>query len=98
MWPFVHKRHSFRFEEELRAVYPHVPIRYEGDGTDRGIDFSLPSLPGLSFSVDLELLIERIHVSPTASEWFAELVRDVCSRYGLKAPVTQSDLAGSPVY
>jgi hypothetical protein len=48
--------------------------------------------------VDLDRLVERIHVSPTAPEWFADLVTDVCARYELSAPIEQSSLAGSPVY
>jgi hypothetical protein len=92
MWPFVHKRHSFEFEHELRAVCQELPTGEEG------IDFAQPRSPGQHLAVDLDRLVERIHVSPTAPEWFADLVTDVCARYELSAPIEQSGLAGSPVY
>lgn len=61
-------------------------------------DFGQPVVPGVSFAVDLGTLIEEIHISPTAPDWFADLVKNVCSQYGPKAPVEQSRLAGSPVF
>jgi hypothetical protein len=98
MWPFVHKRHSFEFEREIRALYQWVPAEAAKDGDVGHLDFSKPVIPGFSFAVDLDLLVERIYVSPTAPDWFAGLVSDVCSRYGLGATVEQSSLAASPVY
>jgi hypothetical protein len=99
MWPFLHKRQSFAFEQELRAVVQELPTveDQEAEG-GRRIDVGLPSPAGLSVEVDLGVLIERVHVSPAAPEWFADLVRAVCARYGLEKEVAQSSLAGSPVY
>jgi hypothetical protein len=48
--------------------------------------------------VDLGGLAENIFVSPAAKPWFLELVTKVLVRYGLNAPVRQSDLAAEPLF
>jgi hypothetical protein len=54
---------------------------------------------GLTPEVDLHRLIERIHLSPTAPGWFADLVRSVTAKYGFDPNlVAQSELVGTPVY
>ncbi len=95
--PFVHKRHSFEFEGELRAVYCSRQAA-DGERDERCVDPDEQVPQGVRVSVDLDRLIERVHVSPAAPAWLAELVKKVCLRYGLAAPVVQSDLAGTPVY
>jgi len=98
-YPFVHKRHSFVFEQELRAVIQEVPL-VDDPSVEGGkvMDLSQPSPSGRPVRVDLDTLVEAIHVSPVADDWFAELVRAVCLRYNLDKPVVQSSLAGRPVY
>jgi hypothetical protein len=56
-----------------------------------------PSPPGLVVPVDLEVLVDAIRVSPSAPEWFSDLVKSVCDRYGREKPVVQFSLAGQPV-
>ncbi|HEX6753704.1 MAG TPA: hypothetical protein VF093_09000 [Solirubrobacterales bacterium] len=86
--PFVHKRRSFEFEREVRAMtWAKSPQLREA-----------PSPIGLRVAVDLGRLIAAIHVSPTAPAWFASLVRSVVSHYGCDAPVRQSSLSGTPLY
>lgn len=92
LYPFVHKRHSFDFESEVRAVIQRFPVG------DQGLDFGHPVLGGLSVGVDLAQLIDAIHVAPTAPGWFADLARSVTRRYGCDAPVIQASLAGAAVY
>jgi hypothetical protein len=87
-YPFVHKRRSFEFESELRAMTWHQNWQGESD----------PNSTGLRVSVDLDELIEAIYVSPAAPTWFASLVRSVVSRYGCVAPVHQSTMSGEPIY
>jgi hypothetical protein len=97
--PFVHKRHSFEFEKELRAVIQDLPLVDDPSAEGgRRFDPSQPSPAGRSVAVDLGTLIDRIYVSPVAPPWFADLVRSVCARYKLDKPVVQSSLAGQPVY
>ncbi len=95
-YPFVHKRRSFEFERELRALAQHPPEEL-GDGTVRfGGESAGP--PGLPLSVDLDHLVETIYVAPDAPSWFANLVRKIVTRYGRSWPVKQSDLSADPVY
>jgi hypothetical protein len=93
--PYCYKRMSFAFENEIRAVFQQPPIR---DLPTGGFDWELEMPAGVKIAADLDLLIERIHISPVAPQWFGELVSDVCKRYDVTAPVAQSSLAGSPVY
>jgi hypothetical protein len=91
--PFVHKRRSFDFERELRAVLTLRPSEARSLDEDPA-----PTPPGVELSVNLETLVDEIRVSPLAPTWLATLVRQVCKRYGLDAPVVQSELSVDPVY
>jgi hypothetical protein len=45
---------------------------------------------------DLDRLIERVVVSPTAPSWFADLVRSVTHRYGFDFRIEDSELGREP--
>jgi hypothetical protein len=85
LYPFVHKRKSFDFERELRAVIQ---------------DHGAPETPprGILAACDLQVLVSAIRVSPASGAWFAPLVRSVLKTYGLEVPVEESNLLASPVY
>jgi len=99
LYPFVHKRRSFEFESELRAVITHFP---EGEDPEGGVsaeelrDATPPE--GLTVAVDVERLVEAVYVSPTAPPWFFELVSSVVERYECFAEVTQSSLSAEPLF
>ncbi|HFK1481124.1 TPA: DUF2971 domain-containing protein [Bacillus cereus] len=80
--PYTHKRISFDHEKEVRAVYA-VPY---SDNIEPLFEFGVP------IECDVEILIEKIHISPTAPDWFEELVRSVCKKYGLDKKITKSKL------
>ena len=84
-YPFVHKRLSYQHEQELRLVIDTHPS--EGEDTPQG----------LNVPVDLERVVEHIHVAPTAQDWFVELVKRTVSRSAVSADVTRSDLLTGPV-
>jgi hypothetical protein len=91
--PYLVKRRSFAYERELRGVIQDT------SRLDEGGDVLAASMPlGKLVSVDVTTLIESIHVSPAAADWFLELVQSVAARFGCEAPVTRSSLAGDPVY
>lgn len=85
---FLHKRKSFKYEHELRAIIQKIPTK---DGRE------LINL-GAYISVDVNTLIERIFASPTAPKWFNELVESIVNKYNLKKEVVQSSLVEDPVY
>jgi len=92
-YPFLHKRKSFEHERELRAIIQILPVK------DGNINLKLEVLDtGAYIPVDLDILIEKIFVSPMAPKWFNELVNSIINKYNLNKEVTQSSLAEGPVY
>ena len=89
-YPLMHKRRSFEMERELRAVIMKYAVKV--------LQQEKSSPLGLYISVDLDILVEKLFVSPTAPEWFSDLVTSVVNKYGLKMEVIQSSLAGSPIF
>lgn len=94
--PFMYKRKSFEHEKELRALIwtPQDGKNFIGNPAINKFRDHV----GLYVPVNLEVLISRVFVSPTAPQWMLELLESVVNMYGLKAPVVQSDLASTPVY
>jgi hypothetical protein len=73
------KRSSFSHEQESRLIL--------------GVKCSMKDSPTcLRLKVDLEPLIRRVHVSPTAPEWVADVVRREVRKYGLNTKVAHSTL------
>lgn len=92
--PFVHKRRSYDFESELRAVIQE----FLRAGNEHEIDPTRHGPPGVRVPVDLGILIESVWVSPSAPAWLSELVRDVARRYRSELAVFQSSLADDPIF
>ena len=88
-WPLLHKRKSFEYERELRAVWSDMEA-LRGDGGARRA--------GVWKQVDLQRLIEGVYVSAEADRWFLKLVRKVLRRYDTELEVRQSDLADEPLF
>jgi hypothetical protein len=89
--PFLHKRSSFEHEHELRAI-----IRPIFPGTASPLTGATPSVDGLIVNIDLRLLIQNIYVAPTSPGWFTSLVERIARKYGVDAPIKQSDLQQDP--
>jgi hypothetical protein len=79
--PFLHKRKSFEYEQEVRALF------VDDDPEDAG---------GRYVKVDLGALLERVVISPQAESWLRPLVESVSRKYGLEIPVEESELAVEP--
>jgi hypothetical protein len=94
-YPFVHKRKSFEYEQELRAVIEDLPRTVQ----DRRLETGKPNPEyGKLVKVDLKNLAEKVFVAPTAQTWFTKLVKDVAYKYGLEIDITSSSLDKRPVY
>jgi len=95
-YPFLHKRKSFEHERELRAIIQKIPTK------DDKIDLTQETQEIFDIeayiTVDLDTLIEKIFVSPTAPKWFNQVVKSIINKYNLKKEVIQSSLAEGPVY
>ncbi len=91
--PFLYKRKSFEYEQELRALIGKSPQ------TKGGLDWSRELFEfGQYVSVDLEILLDKIFVSPTAPQWFYELVVSMTDKYDIDVEVKQSSLAEPEFY
>ena len=80
--PFWRKRKSFEHEKEVRALI------YDRESDSKG-----KVLP-----CDLSLLIEEVFVSPSAPQWFVDVVNDVNHKYGLSVEVSPSELNEEPFF
>ncbi len=86
--PFLHKRKSFEYERELRALTFDAQKVATGEKPPDGVWVKL----------QLNDLIEQLYVAPDAERWYVELVERVSKRYGLRAGVHQSRMADAPIY
>ncbi len=80
--PIWYKRTAFKHENEVRAIF-----REAGSMN-----------AGMPVKMDLEMLIEKVYISPSAPGWFAKLVESVINKYGLKKSVEHSKLDEKPTY
>lgn len=93
LYPYVHKHLSFAHEQEVRAVIQDLPIN------EHGIDrMKEPPVGGVERNVDLQRMLEAIHVAPTCPAWFTRTVENVVRRYGFNTPVIQSSLDAQPFF
>lgn len=90
---FMTKRKSFEHEKEIRLILWSIDDVIHAIG-----DQAHEPPPGKQIEVDLDILIEKLYVSPTSQHWFEELVRKSCAKYALKKEVVRSDLASSPFF
>ena len=91
MWPFLHKRRSFEYERELRAIRSGFP--------SGGLSLDAESPAGHALDVDLSVLLEAVYVAPAQPTWFRDAVRQVVERFGPgDVEVRQSDLDSDPLY
>lgn len=75
VFPIIYKRTSFSFENELRMIYVNTPVKYDID--ESKIE------GGKRIKVDLEKLIDKIHLSPYSEQWFRDLIIGLLQKYEL---------------
>jgi hypothetical protein len=112
--PFLHKRKSFEYENEIRLFLRMPWYELSGEVLNIYPDMEIPDIMkaenimwteerlgtlGVHIPIDLDALIEKIYVSPTAEDWFYDLVKSVSLKYGIEKEVLQSSLADkSPLF
>jgi hypothetical protein len=97
LFPYLCKRMSFAHEQEARFWHWDGELFVQRSNQDDAPANQLPVLPGKNIRVDLDKLIERVHVAPTTPTWFLELVKSVLDKYGLQKEVMRSSLDDGPV-
>jgi hypothetical protein len=95
---FLYKRKAFEFEQELRAItqYNNVKMQNENNRQLSELEF-LPQYDGIYIPVQLDTLIENIITSPSAPEWFVNLVKSVTGKYNITKKVLTSELSEEPI-
>jgi hypothetical protein len=107
LFAFFYKRKSFIYEHELRAAFTQIPLEKggfinladfdkENSGDfdiERPLDFRISKL-----NIDLDILIEKIYVSPTSEDWLLNIVNSLVDKYDLNKEVKRSDLRDDPLY
>lgn len=83
--PFVYKRRSLNTNMKLGPSFLFVMKKNEITN-------------GIYVPVSLDILVEKIFVSPKAPKWFLDLVRSISIKCGLDKEVIQSDLYNGPLY
>lgn len=94
--PFIYKRKSFEYEDELRALI-WTPQHGKNDLVHPENN-KFKDIMGLVVPVNLDTLIDRIYVSPDAPSWIGSIVKSITGKYGLKKEVVQSILSARPLY
>lgn len=80
--PIWYKRTAFNHENEVRAIFREAGAMKAG----------------MPVKMDLDMLIEKVYISPSAPGWFAKLVENVIIKYGLNKTVEHSKLDEKPTY
>lgn len=92
--PFFHKRKSYEHERELRILIQPISVFTSPSqkGKDGGSDFD-GYVP-----INIDKLIEKIYVSPTAPDWLYDLIQNVNETYDLNKEIKKSYLDKDPIY
>lgn len=96
--PFLYKRKSFEHEREVRALIwrpSTTAIEVQDDSYQR---FQDTIAHGIQIKVDVERLVEKIYVAPTAPDWFLDLVISVMQHYCFKFKIVRSELDEQPLF
>lgn len=94
--PFIYKRKSFEYEDELRSLIWLPP--FSEDKQEIYQEKNAEVYNGIYIPIDVNLLIEEIFVAPKAPSWIKDLVKSLTQKFGINKEVIQSDLATSPLY
>ena len=90
----MQQRLSFAHEHECRAVVWCCGDR--NDGEQVPLETLEGNPPAIRIPVNFADFAERVVVSPSAPNWFADLVGGVTQRYGYATSVVKSTLTASP--
>ena len=90
--PFLCKRQSFSYENEVRAMMLDLAAPWDGS-TPEPI-----AQHGVLVPVDPATLVENVYVSPTSPGWLVRLVEDLVAKYDFKFSIHQSRLNQDPVF
>jgi hypothetical protein len=88
----VHKRRAFEHEREVRAVVISLPGNEDAHVAANSNKF------GYFPVVDVEALVARVYVHPSADDWFLTSVQKIIRAAGYSLGVARSEIAAVPVF
>lgn len=89
-YPYVYKRKSFEYEQELRTAILKFPLDQHNQ--------PYGALRGRYVNTDVDTLIENVYISPDAEASLADKVRSTLEDHELEKEVKMSDLSKNPLY
>lgn len=103
----MHKREHYRSENEVRAVtfIPNITVEAveKGNSTEpikaewrKALD-QQREYGGVYLEVNLQILIEKIYLSPNSPLWYFEVIQSMVRSQGLNIPVVYSALDNKPL-
>jgi len=78
-FPFLFKRKSFQYENELRILTDVGPL-------DMNVN------EGVKIQVDVHKMIEKLYIHPKSENWYKKLVIEMVSKLGFEFEIEKSDL------
>lgn len=101
------KRASYAYEQEVRLVHWHTGEFHDAlenfswnEETmrfDDLIEDVRPLRSGMSLACEIDVLIERVIVSPFAPPWYSQMIERLRDRLGCRFPVQDSKLLSGPL-
>lgn len=85
--PFLHKRCMYQYENEIRCCYIKADVEENGFTWDEQDTYN-----GVFIPVDLDMMIERIYISPYAPEWFRDLVARTNEAFNIDKEIVHSSV------
>ncbi len=88
LYPYLFKQKKFVDDCELRCHFRETEENITRQTQAKG----LVSVTGIGHKINLDELIDEIHISPFSSNSFLRQVNDICGKYNLETTVTKSEL------
>ncbi len=88
MYPVIHKHSAYNFEDEVRLIHT---VDF---GAGLVYDWTKEEISGGKYiDVNLDILIDKIIISPYSPKWYLDIIQDLCYKYGLNIEVKNSILS-----
>jgi hypothetical protein len=91
--PFLHKRCLYQYEKEVRCCYILTD-----DGQEDFKWEEQDTYNGVFIDVDLDVLIQRIYISPYAPNWFRDLIARTNEAFHVRKEIVHSKVFQSENY
>jgi hypothetical protein len=91
----VWKRKCFEFEREIRAIIVDretMSSLTEAQNGRANPEDACEKKVGMSVHIDIEMLVDRIVISPDAPQWFDDVVQSATEQFGYNMSIVKSEV------